>query len=137
MHATSTFSVTEFNPTDYESPVATGLAVGVVHMVKEFTGEIAGRSATVFVAAFSQETSTGTYVALESFEGSIDGRGGSMNFAHSATTLGGPERHDELVVIVPGSGTGELVGITGTGALRVDDDGTHHFDFDYDLPDPA
>ncbi|WP_324615422.1 DUF3224 domain-containing protein [Streptomyces sp. NRRL S-920] len=38
-----------------------------------------------------------------------------------------------FVVIVPGSGTGELAGITGTGGIAIDPDGTHRIWFDYDL----
>jgi hypothetical protein len=137
MQATGMFAVTEFTPTDYVSPVATGLAVGHALMVKEYTGQVEGRSITQFSHAFSQERGIGTYVAMEAFEGSLDGRTGTFNFAHSATTLGGAERFSELFVIVPESGTGELTGITGGGALRIDEDGTHHMDFDYDLPGSA
>ncbi len=35
--------------------------------------------------------------------------------------------------MVPASGTGALAGITGTGGLRIDDDGTHRVWLDYDL----
>ena len=35
--------------------------------------------------------------------------------------------------IVPGSGTGELEGITGQGAITVDDDGTHRLTLEYEL----
>jgi hypothetical protein len=69
---------------------------------------------------------------MESFEGTLEGRSGMLNFAHSATTDGSPERLHELVVIVPGSGTGDLTGITGTGAVRIDGDGTHHLTLDYE-----
>ncbi|MBJ6998877.1 DUF3224 domain-containing protein [Streptomyces griseofuscus] len=48
----------------------------------------AAASATLFTAAFDQTTGIGTYVAMESFEGSLCGRPGSFNFAHSATTSG-------------------------------------------------
>jgi hypothetical protein len=71
---------------------------------------------------------------MESFEGTVDGRAGAFNFAHSATTTGGPQRLAELFVIVPASGAGELAGITGTGALEVDADGVHRLHLDYDLP---
>ncbi|MEV6256262.1 DUF3224 domain-containing protein [Nocardia sp. NPDC051911] len=36
-------------------------------------------------------------------------------------------------MIAPASGAGELAGITGTGGLHVDADGTHHIWFDYEL----
>jgi len=132
--ATSTFRVASFEPTDYVSPVTTGTTVGHALMVKEFEGELSGRSTTQFSFAFDQATGVGTYVAMEAFEGTLLGRTGAFAFAHSATTDGGPDRLHELVVIAPGSGSGELAGITGSGALRIDDDGTHWLVLDVDLP---
>jgi hypothetical protein len=35
--------------------------------------------------------------------------------------------------VVPGSGHGALEGITGTVRLTVEDDGTHHYELEYDL----
>lgn len=134
MKAIGTFSVVSFVPTEVvpDPPIGTALPVGVAHIVKQFDGEITGRSATLFTAAFDQATGTGTYVAMESFEGALNGAAGSFNFAHSATTSGS-DRAAEFFVIVPTSGTGALAGITGTGGLSVDEDGTHHMWFDYEL----
>ena len=42
----------------------------------------------------------------------------------------------EFFVIVPTSGKGELAGITGTGGMAIDDDGTHRIWFDYELAGP-
>jgi hypothetical protein len=69
---------------------------------------------------------------MESFEGSVAGRAGAFNFVHSATTTG-TTRESEFFTIVPSSGTGELAGITGTGAMTVEEDGTHRISFDYEL----
>jgi hypothetical protein len=38
-----------------------------------------------------------------------------------------------IVVVVPGSGTGELKGITGTFAIKIAD-GQHSYDLEYVLP---
>lgn len=110
----------------------TAVEVGVATMLKHYEGEIEGRSATVFTSAYDQKAGVGTYVAMESFEGSVAGRSGSFNFAHSATTHGA-DREAEYFVIVPSSGTGELEGISGTGGLSIDADGTHHFWLDYEV----
>jgi hypothetical protein len=129
--AIGTFSVTEFTPTDYTSEIETALPIGHVHMVKAFTGAVEGRSLTQFSFAFSQETGAGTYVAMEAFEGTVDGRRGTFNFVHSATTSGSDRTH-EFFLIVPESGTGQLEGITGTGRIVIDDDG-ERMEFDYTL----
>src|SRR5690349_14965494 len=132
MRATGTFEVANFTPAPVPTgDVKTAVPVGVATMTKTFAGEISGRSSTLFTAAFDQATGVGTYVAMESFEGSIAGLAGTVNFAHSATTLG-DSREAEFFVIVPGSGTGDLVGLSGTGGLAVDPDGTHKIWFDYE-----
>jgi hypothetical protein len=136
MHASATFTVIEFTPTDYVSPVTTGIPVGHAHIVKELAGDLQGRSTTQFSYAFDQSSGVGTYVAMEAFEGSLGGREGTMAFAHSATTDGqSPERLNELMVIAPGSGSGALAGIAGTGRMVIDEDGTHHVELDYELPE--
>ncbi|MFG2311440.1 DUF3224 domain-containing protein [Streptomyces sp. NPDC048566] len=134
MRATATFTVKAFVPTEVkpEPAVSTGLPVSVATMEKHFEGEVVGRAATLFTAAFDQSTGVGTYVAMESFEGSLQGRDGSFNFAHSATTSGS-DRTAEFFTVVPSSGTGELAGISGTGGMAVDADGTHRIWFDYQL----
>ncbi len=130
-HAEGTFTVSHFVPTDHVPDITTALGVGHAHMVKTFTGAVQGRATTQFSYAFSEATGVGTYVAMESFEGTLDGRRGTLNLAHSATT-DGVTRSDEFFLIVPGSGTGELAGITGTGAVVIDGD-TESMRLDYSL----
>jgi hypothetical protein len=132
MQTTATFKVSTFEPIDLEPPdTRTGTPVGVARMVKDFQGGLAGRAETLFTSAFDQQRGIGTYVAMESFAGSLDGRSGSFNFAHTASTDGGPDRLHEVVVIVPGSGTDELSGLSGSGRIRIDDDGTHFLELEY------
>lgn len=134
MRADATFEVVSFTPTDVEPEpaIATGLPVGVARMEKRLTGAAEGRAATLFTAAFDQAAGVGTYVAMESFEGSLGGRDGAFNFVHSATTTG-VDRTAEHFAIVPASGTGALAGITGGGGLAVDADGTHRIWFEFEL----
>lgn len=135
MRAESTFAVTAFEPTDYTSPISTGSPVGFAFMDKQFDGALLGRARTQFTSAFDPQTGVGTYVAMESFEGTLDGRRGAFNLAHSATTTGSDRLHP-LVVIVPGSGTDDLAGLTGTGEIVIDADGTHRLTLDYELDAP-
>jgi hypothetical protein len=134
VRVTGTFKINSFKPTSLvpEPAVTTGLPVGVSTLEKGYEGGVSGRSATLFTAAFDQATGVGTYVAMESFEGSLDGRAGAFNFVHSATTTGA-KREGEYFAIVPSSGTGALVGIRGTGGLEIDADGTHRIWLEYEL----
>ena len=135
MRATGTFRTKDFAPASVfqEPPIRAALDMSVATMEKEYDGAVKGRSATIFTSAFDTERGVGTYVAMEAFEGSLDGREGTFAFVHSASTRGGSERADEFFLIVPQSGTGALEGITGTGALEVDADGTHRMCFEYTL----
>ncbi|GIH02618.1 hypothetical protein Rhe02_06850 [Rhizocola hellebori] len=135
MKASGTFKVIAFVPTSLvpDPAIATALPVGVSTMEKHYEGAVVGRSATLFTAAYDPATGVGAYVAMESFEGSVDGRSGAFNFVHSAGTQG-TDRTNEFFVIVASSGTGELAGISGTGGMRVESDGTHQVWFDYELP---
>jgi Protein of unknown function (DUF3224) len=134
MRVSGTFKVVCFAPTSVspEPAITTALPVGISTMEKEYAGEVVGRSATLFTAAYDQATGTGTYLAMESFEGSLGGRSGAFNFVHSAATAG-MRRENEFFAIVAFSGTGELAGISGAGGMTVDPDGTHSIWFDYEL----
>lgn len=134
--ASATFTTSDFEVTDFVPDVTTALPTGHLRMRKVYSGEVAGRSVTQFTSAFDQASGVGTYVALESFEGAVEGRTGSFNFVHAASTSG-QDRADEYGLIVRGSGTGALVGISGTVSLTIDDEGTHHMTFDYVIPDDA
>ncbi|MCS0639736.1 DUF3224 domain-containing protein [Streptomyces sp. LP05-1] len=137
MRASGIFTVHAFVPADPAPvppppPVDTALPVGVSTMEKRYEGEVTGRSTTLLTGAYDPATQSGTYVAMESFEGTLNGRSGTFNFAHSKSSLG-PRVSDEFFVLVPGSGTGELAGISGSGELVVEEDGTHRIRFAYEL----
>lgn len=85
MRAEGTFTVASFIPAEITPPpvqVSTALAVGVATMVKAYAGKVIGRSSTLFTSAFDLGTGIGTYVAMESFEGSLGGVSGAFNYVH-------------------------------------------------------
>ncbi|KRC84322.1 hypothetical protein ASE25_21050 [Terrabacter sp. Root85] len=132
MLSSSTFTTSDFDVTDYVPDVTTALPTGHLRMRKTYAGDVEGRSVTQFTSAFDQTSGVGTYVALESFEGTVAGRHGAFNFVHAASTSGA-DRANEYGLIVPGSGTEELADIEGSVRLTVDSDGTHRMDFDHNL----
>jgi hypothetical protein len=71
------------------------------------------------------------YVAIETVTGTLAGKRGSFVLQHFATmTAAG---RDMMVKITPGSGTGELKGISGTFTITIAD-GKHSYDLEYELP---
>jgi hypothetical protein len=135
MRVDGEFSVPSFAPTTLANEpkqAETAVPIAMAIMEKRYTGGVEGRSATVFTSAFNHETGVGSYVAMESFEGSLGGRAGSFVFLHTATTHG-TDRSAALLGIVPGSGAGELAGIDGGGGIAIDADGTHRVWFEFEL----
>ena len=130
MRADATFEITGWDQTDWdESPSGT---LARARVTKAFTGEVEGTSvAEVLMAGTS--AGPAAYTAQERFTGSLGGRQGSLIAQHGATEAG----NQSGWVIVAGSGSGELSGITGTALLTVDDDGGHRITFDYELAAPS
>jgi hypothetical protein len=134
MEALATFTAKNFKPIGLSPTpeITTSLPVSISTMEKCYSGAIDGVSSTVFTAAFDQTTRTGSYIAIESFKGAVNGKEGAFNFIHSASTTG-TDRADEFFCIVGGSGTGDLKGISGSGGIKVDTDGTHRIWMNYQL----
>ena len=138
MHASATFTVSDWTPTPATEEVGgrpipvTAAPVAPAHMVKTFEGDLAGRAVTWFLGCLNQQTGAGSYAAIETVEGELGGRRGTFNLVHVASTHG-TDRYDESLAVVPDSGTGALAGLRGSGTIVVDADGTHHLELDYTL----
>jgi hypothetical protein len=132
--AEGTFNVASFELVELQPSVVitTAMETGVSTMEKTYSGDVQGRSLTLFTSSRNAETGAATYVALESFEGSLNGNAGSFNYIHSASTHG-EDRYGDFFSIVGASGTGGLATISGAGGMTVDDNGTHRIWFDYSL----
>lgn len=98
---------------------------------KQFYGDLAATSKGQMLAAGSgAKGSSAGYVALERVSGTLDGHSGTFVLQHSGTmTRGTPELS---VTVVPDSGTGQLVGLSGKMIINIAD-GKHSYDFDYTL----
>jgi hypothetical protein len=71
------------------------------------------------------------YVAIEQVSGTLDGKQGTFVLQHFATME--PNGPHMQVQVVPGSGTGQLQGLTGTFVITIAN-GQHSYDLDYTLP---
>jgi hypothetical protein len=81
--------------------------------------------------AVGGEGGWGVYVAIEKVEGALEGRRGTFILYHNGTMM--PAEGQRLAVTVaPGSGTGDLAGLSGQMAIEITD-GRHFYSFDYAL----
>lgn len=119
MRAASPFTIDAWDPNGRKVGVETGTPVAGAFIVRTLSGgDIEGRSEVLFAGAFSEEHGSGTYVAIDAFDGEILGRRGTCAFWHANTMRRGRQVDGSShLVIVPDSGTGELEGIAGTGEI--------------------
>lgn len=102
-----------------------------VSLAKDFEGGISGTSTARLLQAFSPDGSA-AYVGIERVAAEVDGRKGTFVLRHTA--VGSAEGGSMSVDVVPGSGTGDLAGLTGSLTIAQSAEGEHTYAFDYALP---
>lgn len=117
---TTQFEVTGWDPTVYDE-ADDGPALARVVVRKTFHGVVDGTSVAEVLTAAGPDGRG--YVASERFTGTIEGRTGTLVFQH----CGLDDNNDPHTFghIVPGSGTGQLAGLTGKITFVHDDSGAH------------
>lgn len=126
MHVTGPFDV-KMLPQDDK------LNDGISRMVldKQYHGGLEGSSKGQMLATGSAKSS-GVYVAIETFTGTLQGKSGSFSLYHTGIMAKGAPSLN--INVVPGSGTGQLAGISGKMTITVAADGKHTYEFEYTLP---
>jgi hypothetical protein len=107
-----------------------------VTVKKSFQGDLDGASEAelLMCQADAKDFEAGAgYVASEQFEGSLSGRKGAFVLQHwGLVSPDGSQKTSGHVL--PGTATGELVGLSGTMEISIAEDGTHTLTLDYNLP---
>lgn len=126
-HAVGTFEV-KMKP-EALSEVANKTSIARMSIDKVFRGQLEGTSQGEFLASGSPDGSGG-YVAMERVTGTLNGRQGSFVLQQAGMML---DRVPTMsVTVVPGSGTGELVGLKGSMKIEIEQ-GKHSYDFAYEM----
>jgi hypothetical protein len=98
---------------------------------KQIHGDLEATTKGEMFSGGDPKQGTAGYVAIEVVTGTLLGKHGSFALQQMAT-MDASGSHMS-VVVVPGSGTGELTGISGTFAINIDD-GRHSYDLEYSIP---
>lgn len=99
---------------------------------KEIHGDLEAKTKGEMFSGGDFKTGAAGYVAIEVVTGTLRGKKGTFALQQMATMdSNGPKMN---VVVVPGSGTGELKGIAGTFTIVIAD-GKHSYEMEYSLPD--
>ncbi|HEV2829997.1 MAG TPA: DUF3224 domain-containing protein [Pyrinomonadaceae bacterium] len=128
-HASGTFEVKMTSPTSEANAAA--LSIGRFSLDKKFSGDLEGTSKGEMLAISATVPGSAGYVAMEQVTGKLNGRPGTFALQHSGTMNRGAAQLS--VTVVPDSGTGELVGLSGRMDIKITD-GKHFYEFDYVLP---
>lgn len=127
LHVTGPFEVKLTQQEDTADP-----GIGRVLLDKKFHGELEATSHGVMLFPKGTPKDTGGYVAVEIVSGTLAGRTGTFALQHSGTMNAGT--YSLSVLVVPGSGTNQLAGLTGRMNINIAPDGKHSYDFEYALP---
>jgi hypothetical protein len=127
-HAAGPFDV-KLTPQPPEEGVGDS-SVGRMALDKQFHGDLQAASKGQMLSTMGDVKGSAGYVAMERVSGTLHGRKGTFALQHSGTmTRGTPSL---TITVVPDSGTGELVGLTGTMEIHIVE-GKHSYDFSYTL----
>ncbi|GAB1267054.1 DUF3224 domain-containing protein [Aurantivibrio infirmus] len=97
---------------------------------KTFHGELNAKSKGEMISARTTVPGSAGYVAIEQVEGTLDGRSGSFVLQHFGIMNKGESRL--VLEVVPDSGAGDLVGLSGTMTIKIEDQ-QHYYEFEYQI----
>ena len=109
-------------------------SIGRMGLHKSFEGGLSGEAHGQMLAMRTPVDGSAVYVALDRFEGALDGRRGGFALHHRGVMDAGVAALE--VWVAPDSGSGELTGLRGKLDIRVE--GKEHFyQLDYSLPEAS
>ena len=130
MKATGKFDVT-LEPLDAAEKGRDSITLGRMSIDKTYHGDLSARSKGEMLTVMTTIKGSAGYVAIEQVAGTLSGKTGSFVLQHYGTMQATGEFL--MLAVVPDSGTGELVGLSGKMIIHIEA-GEHSYEFDYDLP---
>lgn len=126
MHATGPFDVDVKPDTTATAPYTR------MTLRKHYHGALEAEAQGEMLTGGDFKTGTAGYVAMETVTGTLAGHTGTFQIMQMGTMEAG--KPELRCIVVPGSGTGTLQGLTGTLTLDRAADGKHTYTLDYTLP---
>jgi hypothetical protein len=127
MKATGTFTVT------FEALHTDEAGLGRMRVIKKLAGDLVADGTAEMLSVGTPVEGSAAYVAIDRITGTLHGRSGSFVLQHTGLMDRG--EGTLRVVVVPDSGTDELLGLSGDVDI-VNADGDHSYTFTYTL-DPV
>lgn len=107
-----------------------GVSIGRVRFDKTFAGPLEAKSKVDFIGVRTKVEGSAGYAGVERITGALEGKRGTFVVLHQGLIERGQQ--SLTLIIVPDSGTGELAGIHGKMAIRIEG-GQHYYELDWAL----
>ncbi|WP_165226820.1 DUF3224 domain-containing protein [Aquisphaera insulae] len=105
--------------------------VGRMALDKVYSGDLEATGKGEMLATRTDVPGSAGYVAMERISGTLCGKSGAFSVQHAGLMNRGTP--SLTITVVPDSGTGELAGLAGTMAIRIEGK-AHFYDFEFTLP---
>ena|SRR5689334_5954319 len=123
------FELASWNEDTYEE-LGSGGKLTRASVTQQFSGDVTGAGAVEWLMCY-QADGTARFVGWQRVDGSVGGAEGSFVLATDGEFDGG--KAVGRWTVVPGSGSGDLAGLTGEGRFEAPHGPTATFTLDYDL----
>jgi hypothetical protein len=128
--AVGSFAMKTWEETDYTARDALP-RLATVEAADTFSGAIEADAVVRYTIIYLTESS-GSFIGMRTFTGSLEGREGSFTVQERGTFEG--TTVTSRFEVIEGSGTGALTGLTGSGEFTaVQGEESYPYTFDYDL----
>ena len=127
MRAKATFKIVSWDEEPFYETEA-GPKLTQAHVKKSFEGDLTGTGNLMYVMTYLDGGSA-SFSGFEKVVGSLDGRTGSFVLRHTGSYDG--EKANAECEVVPGSGTDELAGLSGTGGFSAGHAEEHEITLEY------
>ena len=128
MHAKATFKIVSWDEEPFDEPEC-GSKLTRAHVKKSFEGDLSGTGNLMYVMTYLDGGAS--FSGFEKVAGSLGGRTGTFVLRHTGSYDG--EKATTECEVVPGSGTDELAGLSGTGRFSAGHAEEHEMTLDYEV----
>jgi hypothetical protein len=116
-------------PMDAYAQGSAGISLARMSLDKTFSDGLEATSKGEMLSVMTPVQGSAGYVVIEQVDGRLEGLEGGFVLQHFGTMDRGKPRL--ILEVVPDSGTGELVGLSGSMSISVED-GKHFYEFEYE-----
>ena len=129
MLTNATFKIISWDEEPFDEP-GDGSKLTRAHVRRSFHGDLSGTGNLMYVMTYL-DSGVASFMGFEKVVGSLGGRTGSFVLRHTGSYEG--NEATATYEVVPGSGTNELVGLSGTGGFSAGHAEEHNMTLDYEV----